>query len=61
MVEIAFVDADDELVLEARVRGQLWLTPWVTIGGLYGTSLRDRGEWLAGIQLGVHTYSWGGP
>lgn len=61
MVEVAFVDADDEFVLEARVRGQLWLTPWVTIGGLYGTSLLDRGEWLAGIQLGVHTYSWGGP
>ena len=23
---------DDELVLEARARGDLWLTPWFTVG-----------------------------
>jgi len=60
MVDIALVDAENEAVLEARVRGQLWLTPWFTIGGLYGSSLLDRSEWLGGIEIGVHTYSWGG-
>ena len=60
MVDIALVDAENEAVLEARVRGQLWLTPWFTIGGVYGSSLLDRNEWLGGIEIGVHTNSWGG-
>ena len=51
---------DDELVLEARARGDLWLTPWFTVGVAVGTSLLDRGEWMAGVHLGVHSYSFGG-
>jgi hypothetical protein len=34
--------------------------PWVTIGGTLGTSLIDRGAWLAGISFGVHSQSFGG-
>ena len=26
----------------------------------FGTSLIDRGEWMAGVHLGVHSYSFGG-
>lgn len=51
---------DDELVLEARARGDLWLTPWFTVGVAVGTSLLDREEWMAGVHLGVHSYSFGG-
>lgn len=55
--------ADDEglePVLEARARGDLWLTPWATVGVVVGTSLLDRREWMTGIFLAAHTYAFGG-
>lgn len=45
-------------VVEARVRGDLWLTPWFTIGGVAGESLFGDG-WMAGIQFGLHTHAYG--
>lgn len=62
LVETALADErlTGEGVLEARARADLWLTPWVTIGGLVGTSLIAEGDWVAGISIGLHTYSYGG-
>jgi len=44
---------------EARVRADVWVLPWCTVGGLVGTSLIRRDEWVAGIEVGIHTHSYG--
>ena len=49
-----------ELVLEARGRAEIWLSPWFTIGVVAGSSLRRHGDWMAGISLGFHTQSYAG-
>jgi hypothetical protein len=49
-----------EGVLEARARGDIWLTPWFTVGVDAGVSLLDRGEWFMGFCIGIHSYSFGG-
>ena len=53
-------DDQDDLVLEARARGDIWMTPWLTIGVLIGSSLIDRGDWVTGISLGTHTNAFDG-
>lgn len=53
-------DDDSELVLEGRARADIWLTPWITIGGALGSSFLNRGEWMAGVYFAAHTYSFGG-
>jgi hypothetical protein len=50
----------NEAVLEARVRGEIWLSPWVTVGGVIGASLVTRDDWMAGLFIGIHTYSYAG-
>ena len=50
-----FENDDEKLVLETRVRGDLWITPWVTVGAAVGTSLVDRGDWVTAIYIGMHT------
>lgn len=52
-------DLDGSPVFEARARGSLWLTPWVTLGGVAGSSLLDRGEWMVGVMLGFHGHAYG--
>jgi hypothetical protein len=47
-------------VLEARARLDLWLGPWVSLGGALGSSLFERGDWMAGLYIGLHSRSWGG-
>jgi hypothetical protein len=47
-------------VAEARVRGELWLGPWLTAGATLGASLLERNSWMGGIYLGVHTRAFGG-
>jgi hypothetical protein len=66
-VEIAggmrIVDSEtdqDDFVLEARARGDIWVTPWLTLGVLLGSSLIDRGDWVTGISLGTHTNAFDG-
>jgi hypothetical protein len=54
------VIAGEQFVLEVRAHGDLWITPWFTIGALIGTSLLDRGDVVTGIQLGFHSWSYGG-
>lgn len=53
-------DDDSELVLEGRARADIWITPWVTLGGALGTSLLHKDEWMAGVYFAAHTYSFGG-
>jgi hypothetical protein len=56
----AEVDEHTSALLEARARGELWIAPWVTLGGAAGTSLLDRGDWMFGLYLGVHTWAYAG-
>lgn len=52
------IEADP--TLEARVRAMVWLSPWFTVGGVLGSSLVTEGEWMAGLQLSFHSWSFGG-
>lgn len=45
---------------EARARGELWVNPWLTAGVTLGTSLIERGMWVGGLYLGVHSRAFGG-
>lgn len=47
-------------VAEARARGELWLTPWLTAGATLGTSVLERNAWMGGLYLGIHSRSFGG-
>lgn len=47
-------------VAEARVRGELWLGPWVSAGVEVGTSVLEKDAWMGGIYLGVHTHAFSG-
>ena len=49
-----------DAIVEARGRAELWLAPWFTVGGAIGASLIDRGDWMAGLYLGVHTWAYAG-
>jgi len=49
-----------DALVEARGRAELWLAPWFTVGGAIGASLIDRGAWMAGLYLGVHTWAYAG-
>jgi len=49
-----------EPLAEARVRGELWVTPWLTAGLTVGTSVIERHTWMGGLYLGVHTHAFGG-
>jgi opacity protein-like surface antigen len=43
-----------KLVAEPRIRADLWLSPYWTLGGAVGATLSDRQVWMAGIYIGVH-------
>lgn len=47
-------------VVEARVRAETWLTPYMTVGGIAGASVIDRSDWMAGVTVGFHTLAYGG-
>ncbi|MBL9020389.1 MAG: hypothetical protein JNL83_39765 [Myxococcales bacterium] len=50
--------ADDvaSLALEPRVRGQLWLGPQVSFGGVIGANaVPGEAGWMAGIYLGIYS------
>ncbi len=49
-----------EGVVEARARAELWMSPWLTAGVSLGTSVVDRGDWLAGAYLGFHSRAFAG-
>jgi hypothetical protein len=47
-------------VAEARARGELWISPWLTAGVTIGTSVIEQHTWMGGVYLGVHTRAFGG-
>jgi hypothetical protein len=47
-------------MLEGRGRVDWWLTPWLTIGGAAGASFIQRGDWMVGLYVGFHTWSYAG-
>ena len=47
-------------VVEARARAEVWVYPWVSIGATVGTSVLDRGDWLGGMYVGLHSRAYGG-
>ena len=50
--------ADDvaSIALEPRVRGELWLGPQVSVGGVFGANaVPGEQGWMAGIYLGVYS------
>jgi hypothetical protein len=47
-------------IAEARARGELWLSPWLTAGVTVGTSVLEKNAWMGGVYVGVHTRSFGG-
>jgi hypothetical protein len=47
-------------IAEARVRGELWLSPWVTAGVTAGTSVLESHAWMGGLYIGLHTRAFGG-
>jgi hypothetical protein len=51
---------DTRGVVEARARAESWLGPWVSAGATVGTSVIARGDWMAGLYLGLHSRSFGG-
>jgi hypothetical protein len=54
------VEAPDvsRAVLEPRVRGEIFLSPQITLGGAIGADLTER-AWMAGLYVGVHSHSYG--
>jgi hypothetical protein len=46
---------DNVLMVEPRVRADLWLSPRVTLGGAAGATVGDRSVWMAGVYIGVHS------
>jgi hypothetical protein len=54
--------AEDEgsFALEPRLRGQLWLSPQVTLGGLVGANAAPGANgWMAGVYFGVYSNLFG--
>jgi hypothetical protein len=47
-------------IAEARVRGELWVTPWLAAGVTAGTSMIERNTWIGGLYIGVHSRAFGG-
>jgi len=47
-------------IAEARVRGELWLSPWLAAGVTVGTSVIERNTWVGGLYLGVHSRAFAG-
>jgi hypothetical protein len=51
---------DVELALEPRARIDLWLSPWLTLGGFAGTDLRARDVRVVGVTIGGHVRAFDG-
>jgi hypothetical protein len=48
-------------VLEPRARGQLSLSPQISVGGVIGAGLLNDAGWMAGIYIGVYSEPFTAP
>ena len=55
------IDSDDvnDAIVQPRVRGQLWVSPQLTLGAAAGATLVGDRSWMAGVYLGVHSNLFG--
>jgi hypothetical protein len=52
--------AVNEMVLEARARADLWISPWGTLGLVVSRSALHRDDWMAGMYIGAHADPYAG-
>lgn len=52
--------ADRSLVVEARVRVGVWVTPWLRVDAAAGEGVLDRRERSATLEVGFHSRSFAG-
>ncbi len=43
------------MIMEPRVRGDLWVASQFSIGGAVGSTLSDRAVWMAGLYITFHS------
>ena len=46
------------MIAEPRVRADLWLTSKLMLGAAVGATLSERTVWMAGLYLGIHSFSY---
>ncbi len=46
-------------LVEPRARAQYWVTPFVALGAQAGANIINRGDWMAGAFLSLHTRAFG--
>ena len=51
-------DDVNALVVEPRVRGNVWLSSQFTFGAALGVALGEHDAWMAGVYLGVHSHAF---
>jgi hypothetical protein len=49
-----------EPVIEVRARVEVWISPWLTLGGELGAGVLQRSEWVGLVDLGFHARAFGG-
>jgi hypothetical protein len=48
-----------KMVIEPRVRADMWLGPQFTLGATAGLTLGDQTVWMIGASLGIHSHDFG--
>ena len=53
-------ETDDyaKIVIEPRVRAQVWLSDQVSLAATGGMTLSDQRVWMAGVSIGVHSFAF---
>jgi hypothetical protein len=49
-------DDHNSMLIEPRVRAQMWIGDQFTLGAAAGAVVGGHGDWMAGIFLGVHSH-----
>jgi len=49
-------DGASTLVLEPRLRAEIWMSSQLSLGATTGATLGEQGGWMAGLYLGIHSH-----